>query len=95
MIRRHSCAPYLRMYSSAWRVPVALVSMTASSSEETSRGLDFLLSRERLNVAVSRGKGLSLVFASPRLLHTHCATVEQMRLVNALCALPDAGALVR
>ena len=75
--------------------PVALVSMTASSSEETSRGLDFLLSRERLNVAVSRGKGLSLIFASPRLLHTNCATVEQMRLVNALCALPDAGALVR
>ena len=73
--------------------PVALVSMTASSSEETSRGLDFLLSRERLNVAVSRGKGLSLVFASPRLLHTSCATVDQMRLVNALCALPDAGPL--
>ncbi len=75
--------------------PVALVSMTASSSEETSRGLDFLLSRERLNVAVSRGKGLSLVFASPRLLHTHCATVEQMRLVNALCALSDAGVLMQ
>ena len=72
--------------------PVVLVSMTASSCEETSRGLDFLLSRERLNVAVSRGKGLSLVFASPRLLHTHCTTIEQMRLVNALCALPDAGA---
>ena len=71
--------------------PVALVSMTASSSEETSRGLDFLLSRERLNVAVSRGKGLSLVFVSPRLLHTSCTTVEQIRLVNALCALPDAA----
>ncbi len=75
--------------------PVALVSMTASSSEETSRGLDFLLSRERLNVAVSRGKGLSLIFVSPRLLHTGCATVEQMRLVNALCALPDADFLAR
>ena len=73
--------------------PVALVSMTASTTEETSRGLDFLLSRERLNVAVSRGRGLSLVFASPRLLHTSCTTVEQMRLVNALCALPDAELL--
>ncbi len=73
--------------------PVALVSMAASTAEETSRGLDFLLSRERLNVAVSRGQGLSLVFASPRLLNTNCATVEQMRLVNALCALPDAGSL--
>lgn len=70
--------------------PVALVSMAASTTEETSRGLDFLLSRERLNVAVSRGQGLSLVFASPRLLHASCATVEQMRLVNALCALPEA-----
>lgn len=67
---------------------VALISMTASSAEETSRGLDFLLSRERLNVAISRGKALSLVFASPRLCETPCATVEQMRLVNALCALP-------
>ena len=67
---------------------VSLVSMTASSAEETSRGLDFLLARERLNVAVSRGKTLSLVFASPSLLQTPCSTVEQMRLVNALCALP-------
>ncbi len=70
--------------------PVALVSMTASTAEETSRGLGFLLSRERLNVAVSRGQGLSLVFASPQLLHANCATAEQVRLVNALCALPEA-----
>lgn len=68
--------------------PIALVSMTASSAEETSRGLDFLLSRERLNVAISRGKALSLVFTSPRLLQTPCTTVDQMRLVNTLCALP-------
>jgi predicted RecB family nuclease len=68
--------------------PVALVSMTASSAEESPRGLDFLLARERLNVAISRGKALSLVFAAPRLAETPCATVGQMRLVNALCALP-------
>ncbi|PHO01885.1 nuclease [Rhodobacteraceae bacterium 4F10] len=67
--------------------PIALISMTASSAEETSRGLDFLLSRERLNVAISRAKGLSLVFASPALVATPCETVEQMRLVNALAAL--------
>ena len=69
--------------------PVAIVSMTASSAEETSRGIEFLLSRERLNVAVSRGKALSLVFFSPQLLQTACSTVEQMRLVNTLCALSD------
>ncbi|WP_292465365.1 AAA domain-containing protein [Mesorhizobium sp.] len=68
--------------------PVAIVSMTASSAEETSRGIEFLLSRERLNVAISRAKALSLVFFSPRLLQTACSTVEQIRLVNTLCALP-------
>ncbi|WP_316014369.1 TM0106 family RecB-like putative nuclease [Roseobacter sp. HKCCA0434] len=67
---------------------VVLVSMTASSAEATARGLDFLLSRQRMNVAISRGKALSLVFAAPRLTETACTSVEHMRLVNALCALP-------
>ena len=68
--------------------PVCLVSMTASSAEETSRGMEFLFSLNRINVAVSRAKGLSLVFGAPRLREAKCETVEQMRLVNTLCALP-------
>ena len=68
--------------------PICLVSMTASSAEESSRGMEFLLSLNRLNVAISRAKGLSLVFASPKLRATSCVTVDQMRLVNTLCALP-------
>ena len=69
--------------------PVCLVSMTASSADETSRGMEFLLSLNRINVAVSRAKGVALVFGSPRLRETKCETVEQMRLVNTLCALPE------
>lgn len=68
--------------------PVCLVSMTASSAEETSRGMEFLFSLNRINVAVSRAKGLALVFGTPRLREAKCETVEQMRLVNTLCALP-------
>ena len=68
--------------------PICLVSMTASSAEESSRGLEFLLSLNRLNVAISRAMGLSLVFGSPRLRATKCNSVEQMRLVNTICALP-------
>jgi uncharacterized protein len=69
--------------------PVCLVSMTASSAEETARGMEFLFSLNRINVAVSRAKGLALVFGAPRLREAKCETVEQMRLVNTLCALPD------
>lgn len=68
--------------------PVCLVSMTASSAEEMPRGMDFLFSLNRINVAVSRAKGLALVFGAPRLREAKCETVEQMRLVNTLCALP-------
>ncbi len=67
--------------------PVCLVSMTASSAEETARGMEFLFSLSRINVAVSRAKGLALVFGAPRLREAKCGTVEQMRLVNTLCAL--------
>jgi predicted RecB family nuclease len=67
--------------------PVCLVSMTASSAEETPRGMEFLFSLNRINVAVSRAKGLALVFGAPRLREAKCETVEQMRLVNTLCGL--------
>jgi len=68
--------------------PVCLVSMTASSSEETPRGMEFLFSLNRINVAVSRAKGLALIFGSPGLREAKCETVEQMRLANSICALP-------
>jgi uncharacterized protein len=71
--------------------PVCLVSMTASSAEETSRGMEFLFSLNRINVAVSRAKGLALVFGAPRLREAKCSTIEQMQLVNTLCALPKLG----
>jgi uncharacterized protein len=72
--------------------PVCLVSMTASSIEEVPRGMGFLFSVNRINVAVSRAKALALVFASPRLLDARCSTVDQVRLADTLCALPVAGA---
>jgi hypothetical protein len=68
--------------------PICIVSMTASSAEETTRGMEFLFSLNRINVAVSRAMGLALVFGSPRLLEARCETLEQMRLVNTLCCLP-------
>ena len=49
------------------------------------RGLDFLLSRNRFNVAISRAQCLAYLVCSPRLLEVDCRTIEHMRLANALC----------
>jgi uncharacterized protein len=60
-------------------------SMASSSGEDVPRGLDFLMSRNRLNVAVSRAQCLAYVTCSPRLLEVDCRTVEHLKLANALC----------
>jgi uncharacterized protein len=65
--------------------PVVFYSMATSSAEDVPRSLEFLFSRNRLNVAVSRAMCLAYVVASPRLLESRVRTIEQMRLVNALC----------
>jgi uncharacterized protein len=70
---------------------VTFFSMASSSGEDVPRGIDFLFSRNRLNVAVSRARCLAYVVASPRLLDTECRTVEQMKLVNALCRFVELG----
>ena len=59
--------------------------MTTSSPELAPRGMDFLYSRHRLNVATSRARCISVVVASPDLLRVRARTPEQMRLANAFC----------
>jgi uncharacterized protein len=62
-----------------------LISMATSSGDDLPRQIEFLYSRNRLNVAISRARCLAVIVASTRLLETSCSTIEQMRLVNALC----------
>jgi len=68
---------------------VAFFSMATSSGAELPRNLEFLFSRNRLNVAVSRARCLGVLVCSPELLHVRCLSAEQMRLVNALCLLVE------
>lgn len=70
---------------------VVFFSMATSSGAEIPRGVEFLYSRNRLNVAVSRAQCLAVLVASPELMSIKCRTVEQMRLVNALCLLDALG----
>jgi uncharacterized protein len=71
--------------------PVVYFSMATSTDEDVSRGMSFLFSRNRLNVAISRAQALAVIVCSPRLLHARCSTVEDMRLVNMLCLAADAA----
>jgi uncharacterized protein len=76
------------------QAPVAIFSMTSSTPEDAPRGMDFLYSRNRLNVAVSRAQALAIIVASPALLRVRCKTPAQMRLANALCLFAELAAAV-
>jgi len=64
---------------------VVILSMCASNGEGSLRGLEFLLNRNRLNVALSRAQSLAIVVANPALAHTRCQSLSQMTLLNLFC----------
>lgn len=67
------------------QAPVVFFSMTTSAPEEAPRGMEFLYSLNRLNVAVSRAQCVAVIVASPALFRVDCKTPHQMQLANALC----------
>ena len=69
--------------------PVSIYSMTSSSPEDAPRGMTFLYSRNRLNVATSRARCVAVVVAEPALLRVRARTPEQMKLANALCQFAE------
>lgn len=70
---------------------LVIVSMTTSSEQDLPRHLEFLYSKNRLNVAVSRAKCLAIVIANPALTAIKCHTPEQMALVSTLCWVAEIG----
>jgi len=65
--------------------PVVIYSMATSSPEEAPRGMEFLFSLNRLNVATSRARCACILVASPRLFEPECRTPRQIQLANAFC----------
>jgi len=58
---------------------LVIVSMATSSSEDLPRGLDFLLSPNRLNVAISRAEWACFIIHSPELLKAQPTSVDGVR----------------
>jgi superfamily I DNA and/or RNA helicase len=69
--------------------PVVIYSMTTSSPEDAPRGMEFLYSLNRFNVATSRARAIVIVVGSPRLLEPECRSPRQMQLANALCRFAE------
>jgi uncharacterized protein len=65
--------------------PVVIYSLASSSPDEAPRGMEFLYSLNRLNVATSRAQAMVIIVGCPRLLEPECRTPRQMQLANALC----------
>ncbi|PQZ97342.1 nuclease [Arthrobacter sp. MYb211] len=67
--------------------PVVLVTMACSSADDASRGIDFLLNRNRINVAISRGQWKAVIVRSERLtdfLPSNPAALSQLGAFMAL-----------
>ena len=62
-----------------------LVSMATSGADDMPRDASFLLSRNRLNVAISRARCLAILVTSPGLLDLVASSVDEMRLANVFC----------
>ena len=69
--------------------PISIYAMASSTPEDAPRGMEFLYSLNRLNVATSRARCVAVVVASPALVRVACQTPRQMQLANALCRLVE------
>jgi uncharacterized protein len=64
---------------------VVIYSMTTSTPEDAPKGMEFLYSLNRLNVAISRAQCIAVLVASPSLFQVECKTPRQIELANAIC----------
>ena len=65
--------------------------MATSTGEDVPRSVDFLFSRNRLNVAISRARCLAYLCCAPALLETRARTADEMKLISTLCAFVEAA----
>ncbi len=75
--------------------PVVIYSMATSRPEDAPRGMEFLFSLNRLNVATSRARCVAILVASPRLFEPECKTPRQMKLANALCRFREVASRIQ
>jgi uncharacterized protein len=71
--------------------PVVFFTMTTSTPDDMPRGPEFLFSRNRLNVAISRARCLAYLVCTEELLNARAKTIEEMRLIGTLSAFVESA----
>jgi uncharacterized protein len=71
--------------------PIAIYSTATSSHADAPHGMEFLYSINRLNVATSRARCVSILVCSPQILEAECRTPRQIQLANAFCRYLEAS----
>ena len=65
--------------------PVVIYSVATSTPEDAPRGMEFLYSPNRFNVAVSRAKALFILVANKKIFEPECKSPNQIKLANPFC----------
>lgn len=71
--------------------PVVIISMADSHVSESSRGMEFLFSKNRLNVAISRAQVLAIVLANPTLGDNESTSLKNLSLLNLFSRIVHEG----
>jgi uncharacterized protein len=66
---------------------VVIVSLAASTAADAPRGLEFILDRNRLNVAVSRAKANCFLVYSPTIARSRFRSIEELKSLSRLNGL--------
>jgi uncharacterized protein len=74
--------------------PIVIYSITTSSHADAPRGMEFLYSANRLNVATSRAKCVCILVGSPSVFEAECRTPRQMQLANAFCRYLEMATII-
>ncbi|MGM0560022.1 MAG: TM0106 family RecB-like putative nuclease [Pseudomonadota bacterium] len=75
--------------------PISIYSAASSSASDAPRGMEFLYSLNRFNVATSRARCMSILVASPELFAPKCRTPRQIQLTNAFCRYAEMAEVIQ
>ena len=75
--------------------PLVIYSVTTSSPEDAPRGMGFLYSQSRLNVASSRAQCSFIMVACREIFEANCKSPGQMKLANAYCRFLEMSGVLK